>query len=87
MPSPPPPLPQIHNPAETASNKPSSAGCKIICHNGSAVHKAPNMMGYVANWILPLAILLDLPYESLHRNRLSRPLIALLSRLDLPRPP
>src|SRR6478752_288987 len=45
-------------------------GCLAICGDPVTTYSAPDAMGYVANWIFPLAILLNLPFESLHEHKI-----------------
>lgn len=59
-------------------------GCKAICGNPIAIHDAPQALSLASNWIFPLAILLNLPYESLHERKLSKTLIAILNWLGSP---
>ncbi|KAK5653699.1 hypothetical protein OQA88_8730 [Cercophora sp. LCS_1] len=59
-------------------------GCKIICANPVATYEPAVAISAVANWIFPLAILLNLPYESLHSKKLSGSLLALLNWLGSP---
>lgn len=60
------------------------SGCKIICGNPVGTYEPQVAISAVANWIFPLAILLNLPYESLHSKKLSGSVIALLNWLGSP---
>ncbi|KAH8602956.1 hypothetical protein B0O99DRAFT_588020 [Bisporella sp. PMI_857] len=44
-------------------------GCKRICGNKVALNDAPKALNIAATWIFPLAILLNLPYDSLHSRK------------------
>ncbi|KAH7487449.1 Uncharacterized protein HZ326_22694 [Fusarium oxysporum f. sp. albedinis] len=59
-------------------------GCEAICGNPVATYDAPEALSLAANWIFPLAILLNLPYESLHERKISKTLVAVLNWLGSP---
>ncbi|EWZ00141.1 hypothetical protein FOYG_00033 [Fusarium oxysporum NRRL 32931] len=59
-------------------------GCEAICGNPVATYDAPEALSLAANWIFPLAILLNLPYESLHEKKISKTLVAVLNWLGSP---
>lgn len=61
-----------------------SSGCEAICGNPVATYDAPEALSLAANWIFPLAILLNLPYESLHERKISKTLVAVLNWLGSP---
>ncbi len=59
-------------------------GCQKICGNPIALNDPPTALALVASWVFPLAILLGLPYESLHQGKFHRTLIAVLNWLGSP---
>ena len=65
-------------------NYPILPGYRAICGDPYALHDVPTALGLATNWIFPLAILLSLPYESLHEKKLSKTLVAVLNWLGSP---
>jgi hypothetical protein len=59
-------------------------GCTTICGNKVELNTAPTSLNIAATWIFPLAILLSLPYDSLHRKKYRKSLEALSNWLGSP---
>ncbi|KAK3360564.1 hypothetical protein B0T25DRAFT_496507 [Lasiosphaeria hispida] len=59
-------------------------GCLAICGNPIAFYEPQRALSLASNWIFPLAILLNLPWESLHRQKLSKTLVTALNWLGSP---
>ncbi|KAM7219123.1 hypothetical protein V8F06_005561 [Rhypophila decipiens] len=60
-------------------------GCKRICGESTIVfNKTTSIVGILATWVFPLAILLGLPFESHHRHRIRRTLSAIGTWLGTP---
>jgi hypothetical protein len=59
-------------------------GCKLVCGNPIVLNKLDIGLSISATWIFPLAILLSLPYESLHKKRKRKTLAALSNWLGSP---
>ncbi len=61
-----------------------SPGCLKICGPKVALSDAPKALGIAATWIFPLAIMLSLPYDSLHRRKTRGTLEAVSNWLGSP---
>jgi hypothetical protein len=59
-------------------------GCKTICGSYVELNDAPTALNIAANWVFPLAILLSLPYDSLHRRKYRKTLESLSNWLGSP---
>ena len=63
------------------------SGCLNLCSGGNNDAQLPepvSALSMVATWIFPLAIVLSLPYESLHRFKIRRTAAAVLNWLGSP---
>ncbi|KAF2828433.1 hypothetical protein CC86DRAFT_193190 [Ophiobolus disseminans] len=63
---------------------PTFLGCKTLCGRGTQLNLPATALGLVATWVFPLAILLSLPYESLHKKRFRGTASATLNWLGSP---
>ncbi|KAB5560223.1 hypothetical protein GE09DRAFT_962289 [Coniochaeta sp. 2T2.1] len=59
-------------------------GCTSICGSKIELNTAPTSLNIAATWIFPLAILLSLPYDSLHRKKYRKSLEAMSNWLGSP---
>ncbi|KAK4108552.1 hypothetical protein N656DRAFT_761206 [Canariomyces notabilis] len=59
-------------------------GCKVICGDPIAINETRSALALASNWLFPLAIVLSLPWESLHERKLSRTLVAVVNWLGSP---
>ncbi|OIW31119.1 hypothetical protein CONLIGDRAFT_614585 [Coniochaeta ligniaria NRRL 30616] len=59
-------------------------GCTAICGNKVELNTAPTSLNIAATWVFPLAILLSLPYDSLHRKKYRKSLEAMSNWLGSP---
>ncbi|KAK3936993.1 hypothetical protein QBC46DRAFT_320461 [Diplogelasinospora grovesii] len=59
-------------------------GCVEICGNPIQLNTAPQALSLASTWVFPLAILLSLPYDSLHKRKIRRTLEAVLKWLGSP---
>jgi hypothetical protein len=60
------------------------SGCNDICSPSTQLNLPTTALGLITTWVFPLAILLSLPYESLHKNRFQGTAIATLNWLGTP---
>ncbi len=56
----------------------------MICEDRIGFYPASTALSLTTNWIFPLAILLSLPYESLHEKKITKTLVAVLNWLGSP---
>ncbi|KAF5696814.1 hypothetical protein FMUND_15590, partial [Fusarium mundagurra] len=59
-------------------------GCKRICGDPIGIFEAPQALSIAATWVFPLAILFSLPWESLHKKKVSKTLAAVSNWLGTP---